>query len=316
MSTYLQLVNNAIKHSGIDLDELTSVTFASPSDSMHEKMKEFVDQAWREIQLERNEWEFQTAQYQGLIYPRFLVVEGDRSVAPPADSVFEGDDTEASFTVISTSLIDGAWADGDAVAWINYSTLTATPKFNEQFDETSPTIANTNVFRLKWWGRYDLITDIGDCLEPNLDSFYIQSTGGSSTQDNTASSDNEKLKYVPWSHFNMEMEWDTQSRGKPRYFTTTPDGHFDFWPRPDEQYVLTLQYTKGPQTLSAHGDTPTGLPAAYHDMIFWRAIMAYAEYDQKGDTFRAAERRHNFFKTRLERNEMPVLSFGPNRYYR
>ena len=315
MATYIDLVNSAIRESGIDIDEIESADFASPTDKMQVRFKNWVAQAWKEIQLERNEWEWQSAQYQGIIYPRVLVVEGDRSTAPPADSIFEGDDTDARFTVLSTpTLISGAWGDGDAVAWIDYSTLTGNFKFNEQFDEIDPTPANLNVFRVKWWGRYDLVTDAGNALEPNLDSFFIQSTGGSSLQTNDSSTDNTKLIYVPWAQFVQTMEWDEVSRGKPVYVTTTPEGYYDFWPRPDEGYVLTFTYTKTPEILSSSSDTPTGLNSIYHDMIFWRAVMYYADYENRSDIFLRAEKRHNYYKTRLERNEMPVMDFSRCRY--
>lgn len=52
-STYLELVNKAIVESGVDLDQLTAGTFASPPDPYHVKFKNWVNDAWKEIQLER-----------------------------------------------------------------------------------------------------------------------------------------------------------------------------------------------------------------------------------------------------------------------
>lgn len=313
MATYLDLVNAVILESGTDLDRLTSSNFASPPDDMQEKFKEWVKSAWREIQQERNEWQFRTKQAQFIISPRFLVVDGDRATAPPVGATYEGDDTGATFSVLGVTLLDGAWATGDAEAWIDFDNYgDSSIKWNEYYDELTPDALNLNVFRMKWWGRYDLIKTLSDCLEPDLRTFSVQSTGGSSQQDNTNASDNRTILYVPYDQWIYGPENDQVGRGRPTYFTTTPEGFFDFYPRLDQQYVLTFQYSVLPQELSAHGDVVQTLPNNYSDVVKWRALMYYADYDDKPQTFARAERRYETYKNRLERNQMPPITFAPS----
>lgn len=314
MATYLELVNSAIIESGIDLDELTAGNFASTTDPMAKRMKRWVNQALKEIELERNEWEYKTKQAQTVIYPRWLVTDGNRSSAPPANSEFEGDDTDCTFTVVSTTLLDGAWASGTATALIDYLELSNTPAFNELFDEVTPTPANLNVFRLKWFGRYNLDSVEADIQQINKSSFSIQSANGlSDTTLNTGSADNQPLQFIPWDQFNLAMENEAQF-GRPYVITETPDGWYDFFPRPDSPYILTFNYQASPQTLVNDDDAVTDMPALYQDAIVWRAVMYYADYDRKPDLFARAERRYEYYKNRAERNLMPTPTFGFNRY--
>lgn len=315
MATYLELVNLAILESGIDLDEIEVGDFANPPDPMHAKFKKYVKRAWRDIQQERNEWQFRTAQAQFLISPRFLVVDGDRATAPPVGSQYQGDDTEAEFTVLDITLLSGTWLGGDAEAWIDFKDYSTTPlKWNEYFDELTPDPLNINVFRAKWWGRYDLIGSLTDCLEPDLNTFFIQSTGGSSQQGNTSASDNQIITYTPYSQWLYGPESENTGRGRPTTFTTTPEGYFDFYPRPDQQYVLTFTYSVKPQELEAADDVIEALPSSYTDVILWRAVMYYADYDDKPQVFTRAERHYETYKNRLERNQLPPLSWSPNIY--
>lgn len=314
MSNFLTLVNSAIIESGVDLDELTSGNFATTTDPLATRFKRWTNQALKEIILERNEWEYQTKKAQLVIYPRLHVVDGSRATAPPADSTYEGDDSGTTFTVVSTTLLGGTWAGGDAEAYIDLLDLSGPFSFNEFYDETSPTIANTNVFRAFWFGRYDLAEEVSDLQEANNSSFYIQGASGLADATlNTGDTDVQKLTYIPWELWNVGME-STQQFARPYSFTQDPTGKYDFYPRPSAPYILTFNYTAEPEQLSAYNDSVTSLPANYQDMIVWRTVMYYADYDSKPSMFARAERRYEFYKNRSERNLMPVPTFSWNRY--
>ena len=314
MSTYLELTNSAIIEAGVELDDLTSVDFASTTDPLQKRFKRWINQSLKEIEFERNELEYKNKQAQIVVYPRFLVIDGNRSVAPPANSIFEGDDTTSTFEVVSSTLLSGTWAGGDAEANLDFVDLSSAIAFNEFFDELSPTAANLNVFRAKWWGRYNLSDDVTDILEPNKSSFKIQDPSGlSTTSDNTGGTSNTSLQFVPWGLFNTSMET-SGTYGRPTAITETPDGSYDFFPRPNGPYILTFEYQSTPQQLAEWDDTVTDMPALYQDAIVWRAVMYYADYDRKPDQFARAERRYEYYKNRTDANKMPVPSFGWNRY--
>lgn len=314
MSDYRTLCNRVIIESGTDVDEIASGDFSSPTDTMQKKVKSWVAQAWREIQMEINNWQYMSKQAQIEIYPQFLIIEGDRATAPGAGADFEGDDTASTFNLLATpTLLSGTWAAGTAVAIMKYSDLDGQPKWGEYYDETSPG-SQADCVRLKWWGRYNLASAVTDLLEADTSTFFIQSTGGSSLQTNSADSDNGGLTYVPWADWLVAYEGDPTSTGRPSFFTQTPEGWYDFWPRPDEGYLLTFTYSAEPQELSAAADEPTGLDSFYQDLIVWRAVMYYADYQERPSQFARAERRYESIKNRMERNQKPGFSFAPNAF--
>jgi hypothetical protein len=312
---YLQLTNRAIQYAGADLDEITQTDFPDPETSLQRNFKEYVAEAWRDLQMELNNWEFKTKTAQLILRPRLLVVDGDRSVAPPAGSTYEGDDTGATFEVVDTVLLDGVWATGSAVAYIEYTDYEGQFKWHELYDETAPTPANTDVFRLKGWGKYDLSEEVTDLFEPNTSAFFVQSTGGSADQDNTANADNGYLVFLPWADWLVGgYEGDQVSRGRPQFFTKNPEGLYDFWPRLDQEYVFTFPYTAEPQELTLFNDEPEGLPSIYHDLIVWKAVMNWADYQQRPSDFDRAQRRYDSLYRRLAVNKKPKPSFAPNPY--
>ncbi len=317
--TYLQLVNEAIRQSRTSIDPLTTSNFASTTDPLQLDFKSWVNEAHREIQLERRKWRFKSKLANLLIGPRVYVEEeASGLVTPVATNIIRGDDTGAHLTVVSVSLISGAWNAGTAKAYITYNTRDGQFKFNETCDivNASDVVQTSNLFRVKGWGRYNLQTEVSDLFEADLTTFAIQSTGGSSSQTNSSSFDPTPLNFIAWDNWVQSFEnQEGAAYGCPQYFTITPEGLYDFYPRPDKFYVLRFYYQKSIQDLTLYTDTPTDLPADYHNAIVWRAVMYYADGDDKDMLWRKARRRFEFYKKRLEENQMPTPVWAPNPFY-
>lgn len=303
---YLQMVNKAATLSGVEIDELTSSNFASTTDNLSKRFKTFVADAWRDLQIERDEWEFKSATGSTTIYPRVLIENGDRSTAPPANSEFEGDTTTANFTVLSSTLLDGTWLGGNAVAWLDLDDLTISSLlFGEVYDEVDPDPLNVNVFTIKGFGTFDVLGDLSDGWEVNKSSFSIQSP----TTPNS-----KRLKWISWAEYQQVDNANNGIFGEPTAITEAPGGTFQLYPHPNQSYRLAFEYTKAPHELSSYDDTPEGLPLNYHDAIVYRAMMYYADFDSKPHVFARAERRYNLLKNRLEKNLMPTFTWGVNVY--
>lgn len=309
--TFVQLVNDAIRESGADLDAVTSFTALT---SLQDTIKNYVAQAYKDVQLDRRAWEHKQKVANLIISPRVYVeAEAGSTYTPVANDVFTGDDSAASLTVLSVAqLISGTWAAGTAKAYINYSSLDGQWKFNELFDRTSPG-ATSNVFRVRGYGRYDLDNDVSGLFIPDLNSFTVQSTGGATAQANTADFDSTPVVYIPREHWPYDT-YATVTYGKPAYFTRTNEGHYDFWPRPDQQYVLRFYYESSIHELSATTDTQTEIPPDFQDVIVWRAVMYYADYDRKQELWRSARNRYNFYKLKMEEYLLPEVTFGRSEF--
>jgi hypothetical protein len=303
---YLQLVNKAINLSGVELDDLTSSNFASTTDSLSKKFKTFVADAWKDIQLERDEWEFKSAQTFANVYPRLLIEDGDRPTAPPANAEYEGDTTTASIVVIDSTPLSGTWGTGTAEAWLDLDDLSISSiMLGETFDEIDPDPLNLNVFKVKDLGRYDLLGDISDAYEINKSSFSVQ---GLDTSDNLA------LKWISWAEYQRQILPGNGSFGTPRFITEAPDGTFQLFPHPNKGYRVSFEYTKAPQTFTDYDDTPTGLAVQYHDAIVYRAMKYYGDYDSQQAVWARGERGWRLMKTRMEKNLMPTPTWGVNIY--
>lgn len=308
MATYLELVNKTIRQAGVELDELQSADFATPPDPMYTRFKEWVKDAWFDEQLSRKDWEFSQKIGQMDIRPRVLVVDGDRPTAPPVDSVFEGDTSELQITVKAVTLLSGAWATGTAEAILDLDDLESNNyTFGETYDEVDPTPANVNVFKVKWYGTYDLVTDTTGSFEVNKSSFYVL--------DPETGADRWRLQWVSYEQFQEMANQAIGYFGTPQAITETPDGTYDFWPRPQKRYRLTYTYTTVPQELDGSDDTDEpSISPEYHDLIVFRALCYYADYDEKPQVKARAEQRYDLYKNRLLVNKLPEVKWGSNRY--
>lgn len=315
MANYLTLVNNAIEEAGVDLDALTSSNFASPpNQKMYERFKKWVNDAWKEIQIERDNWEFSTGRATVYLYPAIYVEEGDRATAPPAASTYTTEDTDVTITVASTELHSGAWADGDAKATIYFLTDASPYKLNEMVDEITPTPA-VDKFRIKGFGTYNFLSDgqVTDLEEIHKQTLFLQTTGGSSDQTNDAGTGRTPIHFVPYSNW-LTTAANSDARGAPVLFTETPDGRLEFYPRPDKIYNVTFTYSKSIGTMTAYSDTPTDLPSKYHDILYWSAVMKYGLYDRQQAVYANGKKHYDLYKGLINRNLLPEIGWGPSRY--
>ena len=324
MSTFLELVNYSIQEAGKDQDDLTSGNFASPPDPrMYNRFKRWVQQSYKEIQMVRDEWEFKTSRAAVFVLPAIYIEGGSRAVSPPVGTLLRGQDTEFVIEVQQVILHSGTWLAGTAKATIYYTVPedynTATDfKFNEEFDEisTALVVLDTDVFRAKGWGRYDFVADgqVTDFLEPFKLEFAIQTTGGSSIQDNTEDVGLTSLVYVPWNDWSWGINNWAGGRGTPNMITISPDGDFELYPRPDKQYVLSFTYTKSDGTMSAHGDTPALLPERYHEILVWMTVRKAGMYDRDRAIVAKADEHIKPYRNSMEKNLLPDVTFAGSRY--
>jgi hypothetical protein len=318
--TFLQLVNMALRESGADLDSLSDF---STMNSLQTKMKNWVSQAWREICMERDEWHYMTGQAVVDVYPRIYVEDWNRAGGiPAAGATFSGVETEWGFTLVSVDSVEGLITNANGLsAFISIEEFidqAQWPLLNEQFEELAPTPDST-AFIFKGWGRYQFqnytdtvnisgVNTVFSAIEPQITTFYVQDV------------ENEDpalypITFVPYPRF-VELcpDYPSTTLGKPEAITITPDGRYDFWPRLDKHYVVKYNYTKAVNELSSTTDVPLNLSSEYHEIIVWKALEYYAFFDKNQELLQHAHRRYSFFRNRMERREMPVVTFGRNRF--
>lgn len=83
-------------------------------------------------------------------------------------------------------------------------------------------------------------------------------------------------------------------------------------PAPQSIYTIEGDYWVAPQLFSADADTPTGLPAQFHMLIAYYALLKYGIYESAADVISRAQLEVPGLETMLERKFGPKMLFaGP-----
>ena len=326
MATYIDLVNFALRESGSTLDQLvynppTTDTWTSPSDPLYTKFRQWVKQAWVDIQTERRDWEYMQESATVLLNPAMEVYGADgpnNNVSDFAGTVFRlHNSANAAFmTGSSLTIVDGAFADGDVEGLLKVTFSGYDGDFYiEPGDLITDSTGLTTAY-FKRWGRYDLTQtgsngrdEVDDLAEIKVDSVAISDLQFASGQS-YSSVTYDRLEFVPYNKW-LRYGYDRPKRiGKPVKFTVSNNGKLEFYPPLDTTYNLFFEYTKTPQEFSAATDTPTGLPSRFHDAIAWRALLYYGQFDGINRIAQIASERYKKMEYEMVRDLLPETKVG------
>jgi hypothetical protein len=326
---YRTLTNDAMRESGATLTDLTTTTFVSTTEDLPVKFKQWVLQAYREIQMERQSWEPTYKEVYKILRPRMRVY-ANAGATPTTAAYLRGLESASTNQAVQFVDFSAAWAAG-SVGNIEFVTQDNPYKFGEMCDRNNSagTQVTANYCIVLGYGLYNLqaaftgSATATTVFEPDKEKFFLGAGTNSSDALGsvftfTSTIRNKLLSYMPWQQWvDNGFEAETSApRGEPVYFTENPEGLYDFYPRPDTQYRLSYWAQQAIEELS--GSTPTAtqtrIPADFQDAIIWRAVMYYAEHDRKPELFQIASRRYVFYKTRMEDLLMPQVTWGRNQY--
>jgi len=117
-----------------------------------------------------------------------------------------------------------------------------------------------------------------------------------------------RLRAMPWHKF-RERHLEDSGRDHPSVITLTPDGKLMMDTAPDQDGELTFEYYRTPQLLADNGDVPR-MPAQYHMAIVYRAMLAYAFYENASEVAQAARLGEQGITTQMELRELPDMTFA------
>jgi hypothetical protein len=301
---YLELVNLVIQESGNELNELDSTTFSSAAagQRLYPRLKRYVAQAWKTIQMARDDWEFMSGVVHENIYPRIRFSAGSASPSPSVGDVFVGAVSGFSVTVRQVILDSGTFATDDAAGQVEFATFSGSGTLiaGETFTGvTDPTA----FFTYDMPGDYDFSLTTDDLAGIQWTTF---------TGANDASTE-IPVPYIPWTNWYFaQVGYNAGSANVPQYVSQNSAGKVVFYPQIQSVFRVSFEYTKTPQTLTAYTDTPTDLPLQYHEWIAWEALMRLATYDKNSQLFAHAQKQAVFFRNRAEKNLMPLMTYRGN----
>lgn len=309
MPNFLELTNKVIHESGTELDELTPISWYLPEAGRRQypRIKRAVTEAWKIIQMERNEWQFKDEQYSGIVYPRIRITEGERPLGPPpVGTVFRGQDSAFQFTLRRLISIDGLWEDGTANAQLEFETADVGNRLEpgEIFVEVTP-VPNDGAFTYLEKGSYNFQ------LENPLLREILWTTM-------VASKDNAvpiPVWYIPWDNWlYKELSFVQGTTTVPNFASQDYKGDVVFYPQTLDPFRFSFVHTTAPQELVLHDDAPFLLEPEYHDWVAWRAVMSLAMFNKNPTLYAYGKQHADLYENRAERNMMPIPTWGASRY--
>lgn len=306
MSTYLELVNKVIQESASELTELTVDSWDSPEAGrrLYPRIKRYVAEAWKLLQMERDEWEFKATELSSTIYPK-LKISSALSTSPVflTGEQFVGQDSGIVIEVLyqddyrsTGNLLDGDWS-----GQIEFRLVDGQDKFTpgEVF------LSDDSRFVYDQKGSYNFKRNFPTMREISWETFVVSKPDVAPTP----------LRFIPWSNWlYKDIEYAVSSRTVPMYVSQDFEGSLVFYPQTTDPFNISFVYSTAPQVLKEYDDVPVFLDAEFHDWIAWKALEMLASYDKNMTLFAYANKMATFFRRRAEKTLMPIPTWGCNKF--
>lgn len=306
---FLQLVGMAMREAGISLTDPEPETLNNVV-GLTLKFKNWISQAWSDIQIENDQDEFERAWFYVNLNPRFYFDLDETTYTQPfPGDVLVGVYSGATFEVTNVIIVNGGlWNDGTAQGIIEFENLEGNPQDLEPLEIQSS--SQTSVRFVKW-ADYNLSsqTEMGNGYIDNLDDVWWSTLRLSDTPGADFTVQQKPLPYISFSQFSQNYDYNLITLGTPILVTESPDDgmRIFFYPPPDRTYTLGGYYYTTHPELTEDEDEPEGLKTKYHPMIAWRALEYYGMYQQNPAIVAGAKSRYDVFYRKMQREcEIPT----------
>jgi hypothetical protein len=119
------------------------------------------------------------------------------------------------------------------------------------------------------------------------------------------------LVFLPWPDFVRRYRIGTQVSNVPFHVTIDPQNNLVLGPTPNAIFIVQADYLIGPQVMTVAEDEPA-MPAAYHDVITYRALRNYGLFENAPEIVTYADDSFATWMGMLEGNQLPMLAMaGP-----
>lgn len=310
--TYLQLVNEALEESKVTLDPLTSLNFASPPRTqLYNLFKGWVNRAYKELLIKRNEWFYRKERAVVTIYPRLQIRMIGLNVLNVGD-VLVGQSSAVRFEILDIHSVEDVESDAVieytvSVEYIDAPTDADNLVLNEVLDIQSPT-PEVDVGRIKGRGRYKMEELVASVYEVDEDSFTLQPAVDFTADPSPTDSTNLiQLMFVGPDYYKRYYTEFSASSARPSAIIRMPDGNYDLYPRINTPYDIGFDYTQAPELMTTHDDVPDMLDSKYDDLLVWMAVAEYADWDERTKLFARAKKKIDKWSYLMDRDELPEV---------
>jgi hypothetical protein len=119
----------------------------------------------------------------------------------------------------------------------------------------------------------------------------------------------QALMYLTYDDFRQRFSVGAQTPGAVQYWSVSPSEEFLLGPQPDAAHFVRADYVKDYTAMALDADEPT-MPARFHPLIVWRALMEYGGFDAAGEVYQRAERNYNMGYPKLAQSQLEAPSFA------
>lgn len=193
-----------------------------------------------------------------------------------------------------------AWIEiqGRPVEWrwmrVGFTLTTSAGDDTYTYGDATDEITASAITRFRRW-RVDDIDDRAKC--------YLQSGGQAGEY---------WLNYLPWNDFKHIYKIGAQAtvQGQPQHITISPRNQIVLGPIPNDIYVISGDYERGAQILSANDDEPE-MPSDFHNLLMYEAMIRYG-YDQSSpELVNRGANFSNILLRQLEADQGERMTLGP-----
>lgn len=117
------------------------------------------------------------------------------------------------------------------------------------------------------------------------------------------------LNYMDWASFRDVWRRGVQTDNPPVAFSIDPQNKIALGPVPNAVYTITGEYQMSAQTLALDADIPE-MPADFHMLIVWKALLDYAGEAAAPEAFTRAQVRAGPLMAALKLDQLPQIGFG------
>lgn len=308
-TTYIELVNNVIDEGKISNDPLTPADFNDPPrTAMYIRVKRWVNEAYQELLITRNEWFSRKERGVTSLYPRLLL--GDVSVPPVPGYVYRGRSSGIEFVVRTVSTHETIENSPTPYYTVGVERVDEEEDFymlgiNEVLDVITPA-PTISAAKYKGHGYYSVsdFSQYAEVVDPN--SISIVPTDEEYQEDNNWYQ--TQVRPILWKDLGDLRRGARLTGSIPPYVSVTPQGSLYFYPPFTFKRQAEFEFTRAFSLMQAHSDTPVGIPEKYVKWIVWRALMSYGDFQQNGAIWSRGDKNAEKIMNIMERDNAPQMT--------
>lgn len=120
--------------------------------------------------------------------------------------------------------------------------------------------------------------------------------------------DGQRIRYERWESL-VRRTSHLDDKGRPSYWTITPENKIKLFPEPDDSYDLLFIYVQEPGDLVENTDVPE-INSRFHWAIVWRAVMDITIDESDVTLYQKAFEKYDNALSQLENHYLSVPRLG------